>query len=132
MRAVARTLPFRDREVVAEFTAIRSRDMVERFFTRSSPRGHALDRRAARRHDQRVPIYDYSCVTCEERFDELSRFDAPSPACPSCGSVETERLLSTFQVPNSAAGQRKFVRNGAAAMAAQGCCGTGGCGTHAG
>jgi len=81
---------------------------------------------------KRVPIYDYACVACEERFDELSRFDAPSPACPSCGAAETERLLSTFLVPNSQAGQRKFVRNGAAAMAAQGCCGTGGCGTHAG
>ena len=79
-----------------------------------------------------VPIYDYSCVACDERFDELSRFDAPPPACPTCGSAETERLLSTFLVPNSQAGQRKYVRNGAAAMAAQGCCGTGGCGTHAG
>jgi len=49
-----------------------------------------------------VPIYDYSCVACEERFDDLSKFEAPSPPCPTCGSAETERLLSTFLVPNSA------------------------------
>jgi len=88
------------------------------------------DRRAAT--ITRVPIYDYACVACEERFDDLSRFDAPSPACPSCGSAETERLLSTFLVPNSAAGQRRYVRDSASALAAMGCCGGGGCGTHAG
>ncbi|HEV7804709.1 MAG TPA: zinc ribbon domain-containing protein [Solirubrobacteraceae bacterium] len=79
-----------------------------------------------------MPIYDYSCVACEERFDELSRFDAPSPTCPSCGSAETERLLSTFLVPNSPAGQRRYVRDGGIALADMGCCGGGGCGTHAG
>ena len=79
-----------------------------------------------------MPIYDYSCVTCEERFDELLRFDAPPPACPSCGSAETQRLLSTFLVPNSAAGQRRFQVDAGSALAAQGCCGGGGCGTHAG
>jgi putative FmdB family regulatory protein len=79
-----------------------------------------------------VPIYDYACVACEERFDDLSRFDAPSPPCPSCGSAETQRLLSTFLVPNSAAGQRRYVRDSASALAAMGCCGGGGCGTHAG
>jgi putative FmdB family regulatory protein len=79
-----------------------------------------------------VPIYDYACVACEERFDDLSRFDAPSPPCPTCGSAETQRLLSPFLVPNSSAGQRSFVRNGASALAEMGCCGGGGCGTHAG
>lgn len=79
-----------------------------------------------------MPIYDYACKACDERFDDLSRFDAPLPACPTCASPETERLLSPFLVPNSAAGQRKYVRNGAGLAAELGCCGTGGCGTHAG
>jgi putative FmdB family regulatory protein len=79
-----------------------------------------------------VPIYDYSCVACEERFDELLRFDDPAPPCPSCGSAETNRLLSTFLVPNSAAGQRRFQVDAGSALHAQGCCGGGGCGTHAG
>jgi putative FmdB family regulatory protein len=79
-----------------------------------------------------VPIYDYACVTCDEVFEELLRSDAPPPPCPSCGNAETERQLSTFLTPNLAAGQRRFQRDAGAAMAAMGCCGGGGCGTHAG
>jgi len=79
-----------------------------------------------------VPIYDYACTACDERFDELQRSDAPPPPCPTCASAETERLLSTFRVPNSSAGQRRYTRNGAAALAEMGCCGGGGCSTHAG
>jgi putative FmdB family regulatory protein len=83
-------------------------------------------------HDQRVPIYDYACVTCDSTFEELLRSDAPPPSCPSCGNEETERQLSTFLTPNMASGQRRFQRDIGAAMAQQGCCGGGGCGTHAG
>jgi len=85
-----------------------------------------------RRDDARVPIYDFACVSCDERFEELMRSDAPAPECPSCGAGETERLLSTFLVPNSSAGQRSWQRNASSAMADLGCCGGGGCGTHAG
>jgi len=84
------------------------------------------------RHHPRVPIYDFACASCDERFEELLRSDAPAPACPSCGAEETEKLLSTFLVPNSSAGQRTWVRNASSAMAELGCCGGGGCGTHAG
>jgi putative FmdB family regulatory protein len=91
-----------------------------------------LDRRPPYGHDPRVPIYDYSCISCDERFEELSRSDAPSPPCPSCGHAETERLLSTFLTPNMSSGQRRFQRDVGSAMADMGCCGGGGCGTHAG
>jgi putative FmdB family regulatory protein len=83
-------------------------------------------------HDPPVPIYDYSCVTCDCRFEELVRSDAPAPPCPTCGAVETERLLSTFLTPNMASGQRRFQRDAGTALADMGCCGGGGCGTHAG
>ena len=83
-------------------------------------------------HDLPVPIYDFACVTCDETFEELLRSDAPPPACPTCGNEETERLLSTFLTPNMASGQRRFQRDIGTAMAQQGCCGGGGCGTHAG
>lgn len=79
-----------------------------------------------------MPIYDYACVTCDSTFEELLRSDAPPPPCPSCGNAETERQLSTFLTPNMASGQRRFQRDVGAALAAQGCCGGGGCGTHAG
>jgi putative FmdB family regulatory protein len=90
-----------------------------------------LDKGSGRRHDRAVPIYDFACVACDERFDELQRSDAPSPPCPSCGAEETQRLLSPFLVPNSSAGQRAYVRSMPSAHDL-GCCGGGGCGTHAG
>lgn len=78
-----------------------------------------------------VPIYDYACAACDERFEELVRSDAPPPPCPACGDERSERLLSTFLTPNMASGQRHFQRDIGSAMASMGCCGGGGCGTHA-
>ncbi len=79
-----------------------------------------------------MPIYDYACTSCDERFDELVRSDAPAPPCPTCGAEKTERLLSTFLTPNLAGGQRSFQQDIGAKMSSLGCCGGGGCGTHAG
>jgi len=79
-----------------------------------------------------VPIYDYTCEACEEQFDELVRFDAPPPPCPACDSEETQRMLSTFLTPNLIGGQRRFVTDIGTKMQELGCCGGGGCGTHAG
>ena len=42
-----------------------------------------------------MPIYEYRCNACEEKFEEyLSTSDKPAPPCPKCGSAEVERLLS--------------------------------------
>jgi len=79
-----------------------------------------------------VPIYDYACASCDDHFDELVRSDAPPPPCPSCGAQDSERLLSTFLTPNLAGGQRNFQVGIDSKMASLGCCGGGGCGTHAG
>jgi len=99
--------------------------------SRARPCGPALDSAGQHRHDRLVPIYDYACTACDERFDELQRSDAPTPPCPACGAEDTQRLLSPFLVPNSPAGQRSFVRSMPSAHDL-GCCGGGGCGTHAG
>jgi putative FmdB family regulatory protein len=42
-----------------------------------------------------VPIYEYRCLQCEERFEELVRTPA-DPPCRKCGSLEVVRLLSVF------------------------------------
>lgn len=73
-----------------------------------------------------MPIYDYACDSCEERFEELSRFDAPPPACPDCGSMETQRLLSTFLQLNAGGGYRNYMRS----LPSLPGCGGGACGTH--
>jgi len=42
-----------------------------------------------------MPIYEYACSACGERFDRLQGMTAaPDPACPSCGAGESRRLIS--------------------------------------
>jgi putative FmdB family regulatory protein len=44
-----------------------------------------------------VPIYEYTCKGCDERFEELvSASGEQQVACPHCGSTEAERVFSTF------------------------------------
>jgi putative FmdB family regulatory protein len=46
-----------------------------------------------------MPIYEYRCMTCHERFDALVRSAERAKArCPQCGTTQVERLLSTFAV----------------------------------
>ena len=57
-----------------------------------------------------MPLYEYSCRGCNHRFEALVR-TAESPACPSCGSGDLERLLSAFAV--SSEGSRQSALNSA-------------------
>lgn len=63
-----------------------------------------------------MPIYEYQCANCGERFDKLflslNRIPAEI-ACPACASLETRRLISAPAVHTGAAG------SGAAAEAAE-------------
>jgi putative FmdB family regulatory protein len=43
-----------------------------------------------------MPIYEYRCMACDERFEELVRNPDVAVACPSCGGAGAERLLSVF------------------------------------
>jgi putative FmdB family regulatory protein len=44
-----------------------------------------------------VPIYEYRCGSCDERFEEyLGSSTAPAPPCPSCGATSVERVFSQF------------------------------------
>ena len=45
-----------------------------------------------------MPIYEYRCRQCGEKFDKLVRCttDETELSCPSCGSEQTEKLLSVF------------------------------------
>jgi len=44
-----------------------------------------------------MPIYEYECRECNHRFEALVRINE-SPGCPSCQSVNLERLISLFAV----------------------------------
>jgi putative FmdB family regulatory protein len=40
-----------------------------------------------------VPIYEFDCAACGERFEELTKLDE-TPACPRCDGSEVERRVS--------------------------------------
>jgi len=44
-----------------------------------------------------MPIYEYRCAACDDRFEELVSASAKSvPPCPSCGATGAKRLFSMF------------------------------------
>lgn len=47
-----------------------------------------------------MPIYEYRCARCGEKFELFVRSAAQEvvPQCPKCGSVETRKALSLFGV----------------------------------
>jgi putative FmdB family regulatory protein len=46
-----------------------------------------------------MPIYEYRCTTCHERFESLvTSAERVEARCPCCGTDRVERLLSTFAV----------------------------------
>jgi putative FmdB family regulatory protein len=44
-----------------------------------------------------MPIYEYTCEKCHEKFEKLVRSSTDGkPECPKCGSAKTARTLSVF------------------------------------
>jgi len=46
-----------------------------------------------------MPIYEFECDGCGERFEELLAAGATAAPCPRCGSTATQRLLSPVSPP---------------------------------
>ncbi|MCC7416073.1 MAG: zinc ribbon domain-containing protein [Acidobacteria bacterium] len=45
-----------------------------------------------------MPIYDYRCRACGQRFEAIVRPQDGPPVCPTCGSAEIVRQASSFAV----------------------------------
>ena len=78
-----------------------------------------------------MPIYEYRCAGCDERFEELVRRPEDSVACPECDGAQVTRLLSTFA---GVGGAKQMAKPDPSRLMADvgrsgggGCCG-GGCG----
>jgi putative FmdB family regulatory protein len=49
-----------------------------------------------------MPLYEYVCRQCGERFEKLVRAsDAQTVACPRCESASVTRAFSTFATGNT-------------------------------
>jgi putative FmdB family regulatory protein len=46
-----------------------------------------------------MPIYEFECEACGERFEELVAAGTERAACAACGSGRTRRLLSSVSPP---------------------------------
>jgi len=70
-----------------------------------------------------MPLYEYRCRSCGERFEVLQRLGADGHGlqCPRCDEPEPQRMLSTFaaQVPSNGGGGS---RDAAASSPAAACC----------
>ena len=81
-----------------------------------------------------MPIFEYGCEACGERFEKLvlAAFGASEAvACTRCGSERVSRQVSTFSA-RSGSGAATGDGNGrkAPAGAGGGCCSPGSCGCH--
>jgi putative FmdB family regulatory protein len=80
-----------------------------------------------------MPIYEYRCESCSEKFDVLTRFAERDEAqmCPACESTKTRVLVSSFAF--AGAGDSSSLADfgggeSAGESAGGGCCG-GSCGS---
>ncbi|MGE0113754.1 MAG: zinc ribbon domain-containing protein [Steroidobacteraceae bacterium] len=50
-----------------------------------------------------MPLYDYLCKKCNQRFELLVR-SSTMPACPHCGGHRLQKLISAPAAPGKSAG----------------------------
>jgi len=54
-----------------------------------------------------MPIYEFACRNCAHTFEQLVRI-GDTPACPSCRSLDLERLISSSAISSDTTRQLSF------------------------
>ena len=56
-----------------------------------------------------MPVYEYQCKACQNKYSEILSIKESddTPACPSCGSEEVQKLVSPVSVVRSAQDKAK-------------------------
>ncbi|MEW5806929.1 MAG: zinc ribbon domain-containing protein [Acidobacteriota bacterium] len=54
-----------------------------------------------------MPIYEYICPRCEEKFEKLVLKVSSEVSCPRCGRSDVEKLFSSFATVGRPKGQEK-------------------------
>ncbi len=39
-----------------------------------------------------MPLFDFECRACKNRFEAMSRMGEALPACPTCGHAEVDKI----------------------------------------
>ncbi|HEY8232265.1 MAG TPA: zinc ribbon domain-containing protein [Vicinamibacteria bacterium] len=73
-----------------------------------------------------MPIYEYACNGCGQRFEKLVRRFAEEVSCPGCLSASVDKQLSVFAV--GASGSTSRASSGSACGVPEAGCGAGACG----
>jgi putative FmdB family regulatory protein len=75
----------------------------------------------------KMPIYEYLCDECGERYERIVMSQKQAIACPKCASAKNTIQLSVFAAP--ANGNKSSAASSSTTTSDGGCCG-GGCGCH--
>ena len=62
-----------------------------------------------------MPIYEFECLNCSERFDRLQKLSDPDPdSCPQCGATGVRRRLTapSFRLSGSGWYETDFKKDG--------------------
>lgn len=62
-----------------------------------------------------MPIYEFECPACSERFDRLQKLSDPDPdSCPNCGATGIRRRLTApaFRLAGSGWYETDFKKDG--------------------
>jgi putative FmdB family regulatory protein len=70
-----------------------------------------------------MPIFEYVCQDCENRFEALVNGGSAKAKCPACASAKLEQQYSAFAV-GSAKGKGRFGKSATSGSTPRGGCGT--------
>jgi len=73
-----------------------------------------------------MPIYEFTCEKCKERFELLVRAGTTKAPCPACGSKQVRRRFSTFGI-GGGGGASKGSGSGKSSCSRSSCSGCKGC-----
>lgn len=65
-----------------------------------------------------MPLFEYRCRACGERFEHLERHSTPAARCPACQGEDLEKLISAAAV-SSETTQKRALDAGKRRVAAQ-------------
>jgi putative FmdB family regulatory protein len=75
----------------------------------------------------RMPIYEYICDECSQRYERIVKNESAAVRCPKCASAKHTIQLSVFARPSG--GGKSSGGTSSGFTGGGGCCG-GGCGCH--